>query len=82
MQHEPRQAYANLAKIERELGAYGEGGFVDAVAVRSGTIDRPIRNDFDDDIVRRAFSAGAIRRRIRSLIAMEQFSAGLVGRGG
>ena len=38
MQHEPRQAYDNLVKIEEELGAYGDGGFFDAVAVRSGKI--------------------------------------------
>ena len=40
MMHAPRQAYANLARIQSELGAYGDGGFFDAVAVRSGTIAR------------------------------------------
>ena len=38
MQHEPRQAFANLAKMERELDVYGDGGFYDAVAVGSGTV--------------------------------------------
>lgn len=91
MQHEPRNAYDNLVKIEEELGAYGAGGFFDAVAVRSGRIsDRylsldqamilgAIGNVFGGDIVRRAFCAGAIRRRVRPLIAMEEFSAGVVG---
>ena len=91
MQHEPRQAYSNLVKIEEELGAYGDGGFFDAVAVRSGKISErylsldqamilgAIGNVFGGDIVRQAFCAGAIRRRIRPLIAMEQFSAGIVG---
>ena len=36
MHHEPRQAYDNLRKLQRNLDAYGEGGFYDAIAVRSG----------------------------------------------
>ena len=91
MQHEARQAYDNLVKIEEELGAYGDGGFFDAVAVRSRKISErylsldqamilgAIGNVFGGDIVRQAFCAGTIRRRIRPLIAMEQFSAGIVG---
>jgi len=77
-------------KIEEELSAYGDGGFFDAVAVRSGKISErylsldqamivgAIGNVFGRDIVRQAFCAGAIRRRIRPLVAMEQFSAGIV----
>lgn len=40
MQYEREEAVANLVKIEEELGAYGEGGFHDAVAVGSGVIAR------------------------------------------
>ncbi len=88
MQHEPRQAYANLVKIERELGAYGEGGFYDAVAVRSGTVARTylsldqamvlgaLGNMVGHEVLRRAFTRGAVARRIRPLIAQERFSAG------
>ena len=40
MQYEPVEAYDNLVRIEHRLKAYGEGGFYDAVAVRSGLIAR------------------------------------------
>ena len=33
-----RAAMGNLARIKRDLGAYGAGGFDDSVAVRSGTV--------------------------------------------
>ena len=36
MHVESREAYDNLRKLERELDAYGEGGFYDAIAVRVG----------------------------------------------
>ena len=87
---EPREAYANLVKLDRELGAYGGGGFYDAVAVRSGTIAKrylsldqamvmgSIGNVFGGDVIRRAFATGDVLRRIKPLIGMEQFSAGLV----
>ena len=64
--------------------------FFDAVAVRSRKVSErylsldqamilgAIGNVFGGDIVRRAFCAGAIQRQIRPLIAMEQFSAGIV----
>lgn len=90
MHHEPRQAFSNLVKIERELGAYGQGGFYDAVAVGSGKIAKrylsldqsmilgSIGNVFAGDVIRRHFAVGAIRRRIKPLIGMEEFGAGLV----
>ena len=90
MHEEPREAYDNLVKLDRELRAYGEGGFYDAVAVRSGTIAKrylsldqamvmgSIGNVFGNDVIRRAFATGEVARRIRPLIAMEQFGAGLI----
>ncbi len=91
MHHEPRQAYDNLIKMQRNLGAYGEGGFYDAlvvnpepiVAQRYLSLDQAmimgsIGNVFGGDIVRRAFCAGDIRRSIRPLIAPEEFGAGLI----
>jgi hypothetical protein len=36
MHLEPGRPTPNLVKMKRELGAYGDGGFYDAVAVRSG----------------------------------------------
>jgi hypothetical protein len=91
MMHAKREAIDNLRRIETRLGAYGDGGFYDSVAVRSGTIARrylsldqamvmgAIGNVFANDVIRRNFCRGAVARRIRPLIAMEEFSAGRVG---
>jgi hypothetical protein len=88
MQHEPHEAYTNLVKIQRELGAYGEGGFFDAVAVGSGTIARrylsldqamvmgAIGNVIGDDVVRRAFATWQVEKVLRPVIGMEEFAAG------
>jgi hypothetical protein len=90
MQYEPRTAYVNLVKIERELKAYGEGGFYDAVAVRSGLIAKrylsldqamtlgAIGNVFCNDVIRRNFIQGEIRSRIKPLIQIEEFGAGVI----
>jgi hypothetical protein len=91
MQYEPAQAYENLAKIERELSAYGEGGFYDAVAVKSGLIAKrylsldqamvlgAIGNVFCGNVIRRNFVRGAVQSKIKPLIAMEEFGAGVIG---
>lgn len=90
MQYEPRQAFDNLVKIERELKAYGEGGFYDAVAVKSGVIAKrylsldqamvlgAIGNVFCDNVIRRHFIKGAIQSTIRPLIGIEEFGAGVI----
>jgi hypothetical protein len=38
LQYEQEAATDNLLRIQRELGAYGDGGFLDAAATRSGTL--------------------------------------------
>jgi hypothetical protein len=90
MQYEPVQAYDNLVKIERELKAYGKGGFYDAVAVKSGVIARrylsldqamvlgSIGNVFCDNVIRRNFIRGEVGARIKALIGVEQFGAGVI----
>jgi Putative glucoamylase/Protein of unknown function (DUF3131) len=90
MQYEPRQAYDNLVKIERELKAYGEGGFYDAVAVKSGVIAKrylsldqamvlgAIGNVFCDNVIRRHFIKGAVQSKIKPLIGIEEFGAGVI----
>jgi hypothetical protein len=87
MHHEPQNAYANLRKLQREHRSYGQGGFFDAVAVGSGRVARrylsldqsmvlgSIGNVIGNGIVRKAFCAGEIRRRIKPLIAMERFGS-------
>ncbi len=88
MQHEPVEAFTNLTRIERELGAYAEGGFFDAVAVGSGTIARrylaldqamvmgAIGNVMEHDVIRKAFSTRQVERRLRPVIGIEEFAAG------
>lgn len=87
MMHEPGEAAATLAKVETELGAYGEGGFFDAVAVGSGTIARrylsldqamvmgALGNVLSRGVLRRAFSTKPVERALKPVMAMEQFGA-------
>ncbi len=88
MMHEPAQAFANLIRIERELGAYGKGGFYDAVAVVSGrqaqrylSLDQAmimgsLGNVLAGDAIRRAFSTREVEAALRPVIGMEEFGAG------
>ncbi len=88
MMHEPREAYANLVGIQRDLHAYGRGGFFDAVAVHSGTVARrylsldqamvmgAVGNVLGHDVIRSAFSTRAVEKRLRPVIGMEEFGAG------
>jgi len=90
MQYEPAQAYDNLVKIERVLRAYGEGGFYDAVAVKSGLIAKrylsldqamvlgAIGNVFCDNVIRRNFIKGEVQSTIKPLIGIEEFGAGVI----
>ena len=90
MAYEPTQAYDNLVRIERELKAYGEGGFYDAVAVKSGVIAKrylsldqsmvlgAIGNVFCDNLIRRNFIMGEVQAKIKPLIGIEQFGAGVI----
>ena len=90
MQYEPTQAYDNLVKIERNLRAYGEGGFYDAVAVKSRRIAKrylsldqamvlgAIGNVFCDNVIRRHFIKGEVQSKIKPLIGIEEFGAGVI----
>ncbi|MBG6059670.1 hypothetical protein RCH16_002020 [Cryobacterium sp. MP_M5] len=90
MQYEPAAAFDNLSRIERELKAYGEGGFYDAVAVKSGLIAErylsldqamvlgAIGNVYCDNVIRRNFIRGQVQATIKPLIGIEEFGAGLV----
>ncbi|NNM48005.1 glucoamylase family protein [Knoellia koreensis] len=90
LMHEPQEAYANLVGIEDELGAYGRGGFFDAVAVKSGQIARrylsldqamvmgAIGNVMGDNVIRRAFATRDAERALRPVIGVEEFGAGPV----
>ena len=90
MMHEPGQAFANLAKIQDELKAYGKGGFFDAVAVDSG-IDRPAlpvprpghghgrhrKRHGEQRDSPRASARRDVERALRPVIGVEEFGAGI-----
>ncbi|MEP7368979.1 MAG: glucoamylase family protein, partial [Dermatophilaceae bacterium] len=90
MQYEPVEAYDNLVNIERKLKAYGEGGFYDAVAVKTKlsakrylSLDQAmvlgaLGNVFCDNLIRRNFIISDIEARIRPLIGIEEFGAGVI----
>ena len=89
MMYEPAQAYANLARMEANLEAYGPGGFYDAVAVVSGKVAErylsldqamvmgALGNVMANDVLQRAFSTAQVERALRPIIAMEEFGSGL-----
>lgn len=91
MMYERGEATSNLIRIQQHLDAYGEGGFFDAVAVRSGDMARrhlsldqamimgALSNVLENDVLQRAFSTAQVEARLRPIIAMEEFSAGVVG---
>ena len=85
MMHAPREAIANLVKIQDTLHAYGKGGFLDAAATRSATLAEThlsldqamimgaLGNVMSRDVMRRAFSTRAVERRLRPVIGIEEF---------
>jgi hypothetical protein len=84
---ERRDALANLARIKRDFDSYGEGGFFDAVEVRTGKVSKfwlaldqgmvmaALANELGDDRLQR-YLAPELERSVRPLLAMERFSAG------
>ncbi len=87
LRYAPDAAVANLAKLRRNFDAYGKGGFYDAVAVRSGTVAKrylaldqgmemaALGNALAGDDVRHYVSKGAMEKKLKPLMEMEQFSA-------
>ena len=91
MMFERGPATANLIGIQKKLGAYGSGGFFDAVAVKSGTIARrylsldqamvmgALGQVLGKGVLRRAFSTPDVEKALRPVIGLEEFGAGIVG---
>ncbi|GAA3656556.1 glucoamylase family protein [Microbacterium marinilacus] len=83
------EAMSDLAGLERELGAYGPGGFYDAVAVGSGTVAErylsldqsmimaAIGNELRDDMLKRYFVDRSFERAVRPLVEMLEFGSEL-----
>ncbi|HET9142834.1 glucoamylase family protein [Actinophytocola sp.] len=84
LRYAPHAALSNLDKLRRDFGAYGPGGFYDAVNVGTGAVSRTYlaldqgmvlaaaTNALRGDVLRRAFTNGPIAR-LRPLIAMEDW---------
>jgi Putative glucoamylase/RTX calcium-binding nonapeptide repeat (4 copies)/Protein of unknown function (DUF3131) len=84
----PREAIANLRKLERSFpGMYGRWGFRDSVNVGSGRVSQSylsldqgmimaaIGNALGGDLLRRAFVTRATERTVRPLIGVEEFNS-------
>jgi hypothetical protein len=85
----PRAALDNLARLRSRFpGIYAAGGFFDSVDVQTGTIARSYlaldqgmvmaaaANALTGDRLQHLFAQGAVERRVKPLMAMEQFTAG------
>ena len=87
MMHEPAESIRNLMRIEKQLGAYGDGGFFDAAATSSGDISRTylsldqamvmggLGNVAGRGVLRRAFGTRKVERRLRPVIGQEVFGS-------
>ncbi len=87
MMHEPDEAFTNLVNIEDRLKAYASGGFLDAVATRSGTLSHyyfsldqamvmgALGNVLAQDVVRKAFCGNDAERMLRPVMGLEEFGA-------
>ena len=85
MRYAPQAALTNLERIREDFDAYGPGGFYDAVAVRSGEVSQrylsldqgmvmaALGNALTGDSLRDYVSEGALAKRVRPLMAMEEF---------
>lgn len=79
------EALANLANLERDFDAYGEGGFYDAVNVTTGEVSRywlaldqgmvmaALANELRGGLMQRQFVRGEIEEAIRPLLRIEEF---------
>lgn len=86
LRYAPGPARADLAGLKNNFGAYGPGGFYDAVAVRTGTVAKrylsldqsmimgAIGNTLDRDVLRRAFVTPQFEQAVRPLLAQETFN--------
>ncbi|WP_062947810.1 glucoamylase family protein [Brachybacterium sp. sponge] len=87
LQYEPGAALENLSRIETELGAYGPGGFHDAVATRTGvraerhlSLDQSmvmgaLGNVLLDGRLHEWFATDEIEAALRPVLAQEVFRA-------
>lgn len=84
----PQAALDNLIWLQQNFGAYGWGGFHDAIEVATGRVATSylaldqgmimaaISNALYPNRLKSYFTEGAVEARIRPLLTMEEFSAG------
>lgn len=84
----PREALKNMRNLREDFDIYGEMGFYDAVNVDTGQVSHyylaldqgmimaALGNRLSNDDMIRYFTKGAIKREIRPLLALEEFTAG------
>jgi hypothetical protein len=88
LRYAPHEAVANLGALRKVFPIYSPLGFLDSVDVSSGVVSgcilavdqgmimAAIANELADDAMQHAFSDGPVEQTIRTLIAVEEFSAG------
>ena len=88
LDYQPTAALENLANLREDFGAYGWGGFYDAIDVTTGTQSKyylaldqgmimpAIANELRNDRLQTYFTQGAIERAIKPLLWREEFTAG------
>jgi hypothetical protein len=82
----PGAALKNLANLRKDFGAYGPGGFYDAVNVTTGEMSKrylsldqgmvmaALGNALAGDVLRKPFSHGPMEQRVAPLMRMEEFT--------
>lgn len=86
LRYDRKAALANLANLRTDFGAYGPGGFFDAINVSTGQMSQrhlsldqgmimaALGNELAGDVMRRAFVDGGMAARVEPLMRMEEFS--------
>ena len=87
LRYAPREALANLQRLERDFDVYTPWGFRDSVNVDSGVVSdaflsldqgmimAAIGNELAHDVLRRAFASHDVERELRPVIGVEEFNA-------
>ena len=91
LRYDRKAALANLANLRADFGAYGPGGFYDAINVNTGEMSErylsldqgmvmaALGNELADDVMRSAFATGDMAARVQPLMRMEEFAGLTVG---
>jgi hypothetical protein len=85
LRYAPTEAMKNLRNLRKDFGAYGPGGFYDAINVSTGEMSErylsldqgmimaALGNQLANDVMRSAFIDGDMAARVAPLMRMEEF---------